>query len=324
MVEEEEFARLLIDIVADVKGVKDDLKDIKDATKDTAKALSVTGIAARKAFLGLANSSVLAQSVMTDLQDIVGLFADEIFEVLLPAIEPVIEFLFEMVDAFSNLDKEHKIVVAAIVAVAGAMWLISAHPIVGTLVIVGGLLILAEKKFGLLSKAAQFLKEHWDVLTAAVSAFLVILQIAGTTNPLLLALTGIVAVVIILQREFGILNKIIDAGMFIIDGITKLFEKLDFILFGGSVIPHLKMMTDIINISLMPAIFILKGALEGLNFMFEKADQFVGSISKGLSSIQNITNTFTQNNLFFGGAGGGGPPPITGMISGGVKSIIGF
>jgi len=152
---EEEIAKLVVTIGADIKELKEKLSQMEQHTKKVRKATSVMGLQYRKVMLSMMNSSVVANSVMAQVNGMMGIMADTMLMSLMPAIQPILDLMWNLTESFSKLDENHKYVVSAIMAVVGVLYLLSAHPVVAVIAAVVLLLYLLENRFGVVSKAAE-------------------------------------------------------------------------------------------------------------------------------------------------------------------------
>jgi hypothetical protein len=219
------------------KGVKETgeaAEKVIKQTKEGEKSSKGWGIAHLAAVAGVIKSSPIAQSYMAELSAITGMFADIILTQLMPVLDPFMEFLWEGAEAFENLGPQMKKVIAGVVGIAVAMYVLSAHPIIGAIVLIALGLALLEKKFGAVTIMGRGLVAIFNAITGAVKTLLHWL-IGGSLIPVLEMLGSVVKLAVmpyILAFKLGVegVTKAVEVGGAI---VQKTFTMINNFTFGG-------------------------------------------------------------------------------------------
>jgi len=224
------------------KGVEQVTEAIRLVTKETEKAKKSSkewGLAHLAAIAGVIKSSPIAMSYMAELSAMTGAFADIILTQWMPIIEPIIAFGWELTEIMENMGPTGKIVVAAMVGIGVAMWMLTAHPLMlAIIVLIGGFVLLRRE--------------------------------TGSTKAALMAM----------------LNPF--------TSIVLIVKALSHLLTGGSLVPDLAALGNVIKTIAMPQLMLLKLGVEGVAMVVGTAG---AAVQKTFTMINNFTFGGITNTL---------------------------
>lgn len=230
------------------------MSNVIKQTEEGEKKSRGWGIAHLAAIAGIIKSSPIAQSYMQELSAITGVFADTILTQLMPVLDPMFELLWSGTEMFEQMDGPIKTVIAGVIGLAVAMYVLSAHPIIGAITLVTLGLILLEKKFGAVTEVVKIAAWYFDFY-------------------------------------FGLIKKISHA------------------LTGGSLVPDLELLGNIIKTLVAPQLLMMKLGMEGVtravevggaivnktftminNFTFGSITGAIGAVQEGIEAVGSAAN----------------------------------